>query len=135
MDYQQRKQPRITGYQVSNGVIVTRDDPSDVGQFLQAAIDAGANQISGVSFTVADPQRGRNEGLQKAFADARAKAETLARAAGRSVGRAVTITEGEEAEGPRPIRYKMVSQESDAVPVEAGVQELTFTVSVVFELQ
>ena len=58
-DHQPGKAPRIMGYQVSNTVNVTRSNPAEVGKFLQAAVDAGANTVSGVNFTVSDPARGR----------------------------------------------------------------------------
>jgi uncharacterized protein YggE len=136
-DHQPGRAPRILGDQVSNTVTVTRDDPGEVGRFLQAAVDAGANTVSGVGFTVSDPARGREGALQAAFADARAKAEVLARAAGRTVGRALSITEG-AAVTPQPpypmARAAMMEAKSD-MTVEPGAEELTFTVSVIFELR
>ena len=73
---------------------VTKDDPAAIGRLLEVAVNAGANTVSGVTFTVSDPTRGRDSGLQAAFADAKAKADVLAKAAGRSIGRALAITEG-----------------------------------------
>ena len=137
-DHQPGKQPRITGYQVSNTVTVTRSNPAEVGRFLQAAVDAGANTVSGVSFTVSDPARGRESALQAAFADAKAKADVLAKAAGRGVGRALSITEGTAvAPPPYPIARgaMMMQAKREDVPVEPGAEELTFTVSVIFELR
>jgi hypothetical protein len=128
--------PKIVGYQVSNNITVTHDDPAAVGKLLQAAVDAGANSVSGVSFTVSDPARGRDGGLQAAFADARAKAEVLARAAGRTVGRALTIVEGGAVRPPVPMQYEMKAMSRSAdIPVEPGTEEASFTVSVVFELR
>jgi uncharacterized protein YggE len=127
--------PRITGYQVSNAITVTRDDPAAVGKLLQAAVDAGANTVSGVGFMVSDPARGRDAGLQAAFADARAKAELLARAAGRTLGRAISITEGGGFPPPAPMMAGMAQARAVEVPVESGAEERSFTVSVVFELR
>jgi len=131
--------PRIVAYQVSNNVTVTRDDVATIGKLLEAAVQAGANTVSGVSFTVREPARGRDIGLQAAFAEAKAKAEILARAAGRTVGRALAITEGGVAlpPGPMPMyrRAEMAQAASYAAPVESGAEEIAFTVSVVFELQ
>ena len=130
---------RIVGYQVSNNVTVTRNDAATIGTLLEAAAGAGANTVSGVSFTVSDPARGRDTGLQAAFADAKAKADILARAAGRTVGRALAITEGGAAMPPVPMpmyrRAEMAQAASYAAPVESGAEEIAFTVSVVFELQ
>jgi uncharacterized protein YggE len=130
---------RIVGYQVSNNVTVTRNDVATVGALLEAAAQAGANTVSGVTFTVREPARGRDIGLQAAFAEAKAKAEILARAAGRTVGRALAITEGGAAMPPGPMpmyrRAEMAQAASYAAPVEAGAEEIAFTVSVVFEMQ
>lgn len=138
-DYQQGQRPRIIGYQVNNSVTVTRNDPSDASRLLQAAINAGVNTASGLSFTVSDPARGRDEGLRSAFNDARAKAATLAAASGRTLGRAMTIIEGGgSAPTPPPMPMRGMAMEAKMapdVPVEAGTSELTFVVSVVFELR
>ncbi|MFN2442814.1 MAG: SIMPL domain-containing protein [Thermoanaerobaculia bacterium] len=140
-EYVDNRRPRIIGYQVTNSVTVTREATTDSGRLLQAAVNAGVNQASGLSFFVADETRARAEGLRKAFADARAKAETLAGAAGRMVGRAVAITEGGAPPVSLPPMYGRMAMASEAkqmdssVPVEQGQQELTFTVSVVFEMR
>jgi uncharacterized protein YggE len=140
MDYGEgRKIPTVTGYQVSNNVTVTKSTAASAGPLIQVAVNAGANQVSGLAFTVADPAKGRDEGLQSAFADAKAKATVLAQAAGRSLGRTLTVTEGGVEAPPRPIYTRsMVAQGAAAgvdVPVESGTQELTYGVTVVFELR
>ena len=132
---QEGRAPKIVGYQVSNNVTVTKDDPTAIGNLIEAAVQAGANTVSGVTFLVSDPARGRDTGLQAAFADARAKADVLAKAAGRTAGRALAITEGGAATQPMPMFRQRAEAMSLAAPVEAGAEELTFTVSVVFELQ
>src|SRR5205823_5509976 len=137
---QQGKPPRIIGYQVSNSITVTRKQISDAGRLLQAAITAGVNQTSGLSFSVSDPTRGRDDGLRAAFADARAKASLFATAAGRTLGQAIAISEGGATQPPPPrpmmARNVMAAQVVSAeVPVESGTSELTFTVSVVFAMR
>jgi len=138
-DYSQGQLPRILGYQVSNNVTVTRDKVGDAGRLLQAGISAGVNQASGLTFTVADPTRGREAALQAAFRDAQAKAQVLAQSAGRSLGRAVMISEGTsgQVQPPYPMgRVMAMKAEAQAdVPVEQGTEEVIFTVSAVFELK
>ena len=136
-DHQPNRAPRIVGYQVSNNVTVVRNDPTEAGRYVQAAVDAGANTVSGVHFTVSDPARGRDTALQAAFADARAKADVLARAAGRTIGRALAITEGTAVTPPPyPMARGAVMLEAKMdVPVEAGAEEISFSVSIVFELR
>lgn len=137
-DFSQGQVPRILGYQVTNNITVSRKQIGDAGRLLQAAISAGVNQASGIQFEVSDPRRGRDEGLKAAFDDARGKASVLAAAAGRTLGRALSITEGGAAEPPRPmpgIRTMAMQAKVSEVPVEGGSQDLSFTVSAVFELR
>src|SRR3954469_3434799 len=135
---QQGKLPRVVGYQVSNSITVTKKQIADAGRLLQAAIAAGVNQTSGLSFSVSAPSRGRDEGLRAAFADARAKASLLAQAAGRTLGPAMTITElgSQSPQPPRPMGVRaMATVVAEQVPVESGTEELSFTVAVVFALR
>ena len=138
-DFQQGHPPRILGYQVTNNVTVTRKQATDAGRLLQAAIGAGVNTASSLTFDVSDPRRGRDEGLRAAFDDARAKAAILATAAGRTLGRAMTINEGgmQTAPPPRPMMRGVVAAQvvGGEVPVESGTQEVVFYVTVVFELR
>lgn len=137
--YEQGKPPRITGYEATNSVTVTKKAIADAGRLLQAAIAAGVNQSSGLNFEVSDPSRGRDQGLRAAFDDARAKATLLAQAAGRSLGRAMSIVEGAApAPPPRPLGVQAMAARAEAVsvvPVESGSRELTYTVSVIFEMR
>lgn len=137
-EYSQNSLPRLLGYQVTNSVTVRKSDVAAAGRLLQVAISNGVNTASGLSFEVSDPSRGRDQGLRTAFEDARAKATVLATAAGRTLGRAITISEGTEAPPPpRPVvrAMAMKAEAVSEVPAEAGSQELTFTVTVVFELR
>jgi uncharacterized protein YggE len=138
-DYSQGRMPRILGYQVNNTVTVTRKSVADAGKLLQAAINAGVNTSSGLQFEVSDPARGRDEGLRAAFADARAKAALLATAAGRTLGRALSITEGSAPERP-PVVYAramagVAAAAQTPVTIEPGTEEQSYTVSVIFELR
>src|ERR1051325_8827329 len=139
-DYSQNQLPRLLGYQVSNNVIVRKNDIGAAGRLLQVAIANGVNTASGLTFEVSDPQRGRDQGLRAAFDDAKAKATVLATAAGRTLGRVLNINEGATPEPPRPIRAMamkagVADRQVSEVPAEAGTEELTFSVTAEFELR
>lgn len=140
-DYQEGRPPRILGYQVSNNITVRSSKIDQAGKLLGVAITAGVNTSSGIQFQVSDPARGREQGLRAAFDDAKAKASLLALAAGRSLGRAIVISEGVQHTAiPQPMHRAMAMEASVAaqvgnVPVEAGTEELTYNVSVTFELR
>lgn len=137
-DHQEGRLPRILGYQVTNSITIRSTKVADAGRLLGIAVNAGVNTSSGINFEVADPARGRDQGLKAAFDDARAKATLLARAAGRTLGPAITISEGVQYTPPQPYamqRNMAAEMRVSDVPVEAGSQELSFTVTVTFRLQ
>lgn len=138
-DYQEGKPPRILGYQVSNNISVRSTKVGEAGRLLGVAVAAGVNHASGINFEVSDPARGRDQGLKAAFDDARAKASLLAQAAGRTLGRAIEISEGQRLgePPPRPMARTMAmeAQVASDVPVESGTQEVMYTVTVTFELR
>jgi uncharacterized protein len=137
-DYQEGKLPRILGYQVSNNISVRSEKVGDAGRLLGIAVNAGVNTSSGINFEVSDPAGGRDQGLKAAFDDARAKAALLAQAAGRTLGRAVEIVEGQRNEPPpRPMARTMAmeAQVANDVPIESGTQEVQYIVTATFELR
>jgi uncharacterized protein YggE len=83
----------IGGYRVSNQVNVTIRDIDKVGDVIAAAINAGANTIYGVNFSVADPAALEAEAREAAIADAQERAESLAALSGVSLGDIVDISE------------------------------------------
>ncbi len=107
-------------YVVDNSVFVTIRDLEMVGEVLDQVVSAGANQISGIQFDVADRTASQSEARKAAVADARAKAEELAAAAGVKLGAVQTISEYTSG-GPTPM-YAMreVAAAQSAVPIEVG---------------
>ena len=123
---------RLTGYQVSNEVSVRLDDVTKLGGTLDALVTAGANQMNGISFSIRAPAPLLEKARSDAIADARARAETYARAAGVTLGPILSISEGGGAVTPRPM-YRM-AMAAGPVPIAAGEQSITADVSVVWEI-
>jgi uncharacterized protein YggE len=96
------KSPILTGYDARNTVRVEVRQLEQLGRVIDAALGAGANDVAGVNFYVADPSVARRDALAAATADARLAAEAIARTAGGSLGPLVMITT-EQAEAGRPI--------------------------------
>lgn len=89
----QTGQETVEGYRAQNSIRVTLTDLTKVGSIFTAATEAGANNISGPEWRLAEDSAAVSQALDKAFASARAKAETLAKAAGLSLGDVLTIQE------------------------------------------
>ena len=125
----------IIGFWVSNTVNMTLRDLTQVGQMLQAAVDAGANSIYGLQFTVADPDSVEDLARTRAVEDARRRAETLAAAAGVEVGGVVSLRESSLSV---PYFFRGDAAESYAssgIPIELGNVEVSATVEAVFEIR
>ena len=80
-------------YRVRNTAYVTIRDLDNIGGVLDAAIEAGANDIGNVRFSLENPAAVESEARAMAVADARAKAEELAALIGAAVGEATEISE------------------------------------------
>jgi uncharacterized protein YggE len=125
----------ITGYQASLSVQVKVRDIAKLGEVISAANDAGANNISGPTFTIADPTPVRAVAIEKAVADARKTAEAMATAAGKSVGEVLSMSSSDA--GAVPVMWgasDMAAGAARDVPIEPGQLDITATVVVVFEL-
>ena len=123
---------RLTGYQVSNDVSVRLDDVAKLGGTLDALVTAGANQMNGISFSIHNSAALLEKARSDAIADARARAETYARAAGVTLGPILSISEGGSAVPPRPM-YRM-AMAAGQVPIAPGEQSTIAEVSVVWEI-
>jgi len=129
--------PHITGYRVSNQVRVRLEDVSRLGAALDALVSAGANQVNSVQFSIRDSTALMAQARGDAVADAKAKAEIYAKAAGVSLEPILSITEN-GSEGPRPL-YQMVTVSASKIagappPVAAGEQNVSAQVFIVWEI-
>jgi hypothetical protein len=132
-DPQRMEPPRIVGYQVSNQVIARVREIDRLGATLDALVAAGANSINGLHFEVADPKQLLGEARNAAVADALAKAERYAAAAGVELGEILVIAEG----GAHPLPRPMMRAEAMAadVPIAPGQSELSASVTMTFALE
>lgn len=138
-DYSENADPTtITGFEIVNQLRVTVRDTDTLGELLDAAVNAGANSIYGVTFYVDDQTAAASEARVEAVEDARVKAEELATAAGMTLGPVVAI-----AEGTAPIispvygmaRGGGMAMDAAAVPVETGSTTVAVDVQVTYELR
>ncbi len=129
---------QVTGYRVSNMVTVTIRNLDQAGNLLDQVVQAGANSIYGVSFSVDDPQKLLEQAREQAIKDAKARATQLATAGGATVGDVLVINENANAQPPIPMPMAAradVAQGAPAVPVQPGEQTFTVDVQVTFALR
>ncbi len=132
-------QQNLTGYTVTQNVTVKVRDLSKVGAVLSKAVDLGANQVNGVSFSIDDPTSLKKEARKKALEDAQAKAKELADALGVRVVRVVGFSESPMNQpGPIPFAADALGKGGGggSVPqIQSGSLDVISDVSVTFEIQ
>jgi uncharacterized protein len=124
----------VVGYTATNTVGAEIDELAKAGDIVDAAVSAGANQVSGPSLSREDRAGLERDALRKAVADARAKAEALADAAGVSLGRAISVVEGASADPPIPYYERSTLAADSATPIQPGTEKIEATVTVTFAL-
>src|SRR5437763_5117351 len=120
---------RVEGYSVNGSVTAKVRRLARAGAAVDAAVAAGANETSGPQFDRSSSSELTRHALDDAFADARAKAETLAKDAGASLGQVRRIDEATQAPQPVPIYSAALAEKT---PIEPGTQDLQATVTVTF---
>jgi len=121
----------IDGYSASNSVSAV-SDVDDAAGLIDAAVEAGANQVSGPGMSSSNAEELYRQALARAVDEARARAEVLAKAAGRTLGEITAIVEGS---GASPLPYAERAALDASMPIVPGEQETTATASVTFDLR
>jgi uncharacterized protein len=123
----------VTAYAADNSVSA-KTKIAGAGALIDAAVGAGANTVSGPSLDVSDRDARYRDALGKAVADARLKAEALAKAGGFGVGPVSSVTEGGSA--PTPVFQAVgAATKADSTPIEPGTQDITADVTVTFGIR
>jgi uncharacterized protein YggE len=126
-----------TFFMTDNTVYVTNRDITKIGDILDAAINAGANTIYGISFDVQDKEAALATGRDQAMTDTQTQAEALAKAAGVTLGDVQSISY--YSSSPPPIYYDNkaagMGGGGASVPISAGQLTLSVSVSVVYGIK
>jgi len=128
----------LRGYTASQDVQVKIRQTDKVEQVLKIAGDLNLNQIGGLSFSIDEPEKYREEARQKALANAKSKAQTLSDVMGVKLGKIVSFNESEGYQEPIYSSYAKVEGMGGAAPapaVEAGSQEVIIYATIMYELE
>jgi uncharacterized protein YggE len=134
--YKENVPPTITGYEARNTVTVTLGDLTRVGAVIDAASQAGANNVDGVSFTLRKDRPAQSQALSDATRAAIAKAQVLAQALGGRVARIVEVQEGGTI--PRPVRQfdgMDTLRVAQSTPIEVGTLDIRSQVQLIAEIE
>ncbi|MAM11082.1 MAG: hypothetical protein CML23_11605 [Rhizobiaceae bacterium] len=130
-------QSEIVGYEVRNGLNVRVRDLAKLGAVLDRAVALGVNSGGGIALSNSDPSAAEDEARREAVARALAKAETLAEAAGVSLGNVLSISE--QSSMPQPMMFArsdmMMAKAEGAPPIAAGENTYTITVNMTLAIE
>ena len=122
----------IIGFTAHNSVSARIGELGKAGAVVDAAVEAGANEVSGPSLTRSDQDALYRTALKAAIANARLKAQAIAAASGVRLGRVLGVAEG----GSTPV--PLVETRAGAptgVPIEPGTQLIQASVTVTFAVR
>jgi uncharacterized protein YggE len=145
----ENNQRQFRGYRVQTMLDITVEDTKKIGDLMEkvnaAGFEKGAStewgNLLSLYYTLSNPQKIRDDMLAQAIANARAKAERMASAAGAAIARVYSLSEGNVPQyHPQPMpmmaRAGMADMKAEAaVAPPAGEQELRADVTVVYELK
>lgn len=122
-------------YRVQNSLNVTVRDVQQVGAVINAGVAAGANNIGGISFSIADPAALEQEARSSAIDDARARAEQLASLMGVTLGNPTIIVETNNGGGPIFYDRAQMAMGGGGAPVQEGQLSVAVQVRVTFSIE
>lgn len=134
-------QQNLIGYTVNQNVSVKVRDQEKTGTIIGKAGELGANQVGGIDFMIDDPTALQDQAREKAIADAKKKADALARQLGITIVKVVSFSESGHG-NPTPY-YKaydlgveaMAGNAASAPNIEVGSEEVLSNVTVIFEVR
>lgn len=133
--YDKNGKIKDTSYQCTNSMQITVSDLSKTATVMDAAVKAGANQVSSVEFTVKDPAAYQDKALQLAAQDALRRAQVLASAVGSTAGRVISVNVDNYSVVPyRVANLKMSAAADTATPLDPGKSKTESRVTLVVEL-
>lgn len=124
-----------TVYNVNNQVNIKTNDLDAIGEIIDLAIQAGANQVSGINFDLENKEELQLLALQNATKQARKKVDAIATAIGTEVKGIVSITEQSDSYVPytEAMMFKAASADNVTTPINPGDVQVSAKVMVEYQ--
>lgn len=139
--WQEGKGNVLTGYNCSSTLTVRlgfkEGASAGAQQVIAKVVEAGGNDVrlNGLQPEISDPTDVAEQARTLAWADALRNATHFAELSGRTLGRVLSISEGQDpGSGPMPLRRMSYAAAEVAMPIEAGESNIGASVTVTWEL-
>jgi len=133
LSYPPRPRNEEKQWRASNSISLVLRDIDKASELTDLLHQLEATNVHGPNFSLDDTQSLEADLLASAVEDARSKADKLAKASGRKLGKVLTINESGTS-FPTPV-FRMAAETVDSAPVEPGSGRISKTVTVTFELE
>tara|TARA_R110000868_G_scaffold350521_1_gene611771 strand:+ start:570 stop:1343 length:774 start_codon:yes stop_codon:yes gene_type:complete len=127
--------PTIRGYQVTNQVTVTVRKLDSLGAVLDKLVSLGSNRLDSIRFEIENPEPMLDKAREAAVLDALRKAKLYAKASGVALGAITSISESNSYQQPMFMKAEMAMRDSGNVPVAAGTQRISASVSLTIAIE
>lgn len=128
----------LVGYEVRQTLEVKIRDIGKISQIIDSAVNAGANQVGGLSFTIDKQDEVKKQAREKAIKEAKAKAKEIASQLGVRLVKITGFSESAVIPIPRPFNFKgeaMGMGGGDAPQIETGENKIEVTVNITYEIR
>ncbi|MBT2290445.1 SIMPL domain-containing protein [Paenibacillus albidus] len=137
--YTEKEGQKVKGYNANHTLMVAYRDLAKVGELLDAAASAGANNIGNVRFAVEDPSTLEAQVIEKAMSNAGVKAGAIAKAAGRTLGQVLTVSQNDGNTTPvyfeQNVKMMSTADSAAGTAVQPGEVKVSTQLSVMYELK
>jgi len=126
----------LNGYTASNTLDVTSSNIANIGSVIDAATNAGANNVQSLRFSVKDDTPLRAQALRQATVNARSKADSIALGVSLRVGNVLSVQEGYNSQivATNKLLTGTPAATAPTTPVEPGLVQVTASVTLELEL-
>lgn len=140
-NYRLRENSRHNRYEGEHRYGVELDDTDAIGEVIDLCVEAGADSIGSIDFTVSEERRDElyDQAVDRAVEDARTEAELYADAAGKTLGDPTSIET--QRTGHRPFRqhldvaFATSADDGAATRIDEGQVSVNAEVTIEYELE
>ena len=137
--YNEKSGPKLTGYSATHMVQVTYRELDTIGNLIDAASEAGVNQVQGVRFDTEHPEMYETQVLEKAMKNAEVKAKAIASAAKQQIVSVITVSESSADVYPMFTNQVYATAKTESAAADTSIQtgqvSIKSNVTVVYEIK
>lgn len=122
-------------WRVNNSIEITLREVDKASGLADVLTSSGANNVWGPNFRMDDTNAAETALFDEAMKNAKEKAEAVAKASGRSLGKVLSVNEGSGTSNIFPLYAAKDGMGGGGAPVEPGSGTVSKSVTVVYEMR